>query len=137
MCSRQEGSATWKGRASSVVAAGPRPSRSTTARRVGWAKARKTGSKYLGIFLSIGKARPDVNPSRCEQAVSIDPQRPILPECLTLRSGPQDLSRSVPMRHVETWATQRETWRRTPDGWKLYRVDSVRDQRRLVDGQPD
>jgi ketosteroid isomerase-like protein len=41
------------------------------------------------------------------------------------------------VHHVETWATQRETWRRTPDGWKLYRVDSVRDQRRLVDGQPD
>lgn len=41
------------------------------------------------------------------------------------------------IHHVETWATQRETWRRTPDGWKLYRVDSVRDQRRLVDGQPD
>lgn len=41
------------------------------------------------------------------------------------------------VHHVETWATQRETWRRTPAGWKLYRVDSVRDQRRLVDGQPD
>ena len=41
------------------------------------------------------------------------------------------------VHHVETWATQRETWRRTPDGWKLYRVDGVRDQRRLVDGQPD
>lgn len=41
------------------------------------------------------------------------------------------------VHHVETWATQRETWRSTPDGWKLYRVDGVRDQRRLVDGQPD
>jgi hypothetical protein len=38
---------------------------------------------------------------------------------------------------VETWATQRETWRRTADGLKLYRVDGVRDLRRLVDGQPD
>ena len=41
------------------------------------------------------------------------------------------------VHHVETWVTQRETWRRTPAGWKLYRVDSLRDQRRLVDGQPD
>jgi ketosteroid isomerase-like protein len=41
------------------------------------------------------------------------------------------------VHHVETWATQRESWRRTPDGWKLHRVDGVRDQRRLVDGQPD
>jgi ketosteroid isomerase-like protein len=40
------------------------------------------------------------------------------------------------VRHVETWATQRETWRRTPGGWKLYRVDNVRDQRRLIDGKP-
>ena len=41
------------------------------------------------------------------------------------------------VHHVETWATQNETWRRTAEGWKLYRVDSVRDQRRLVDGKPD
>ena len=41
------------------------------------------------------------------------------------------------VHHVETWAAQNETWRRTPEGWKLHRVDSVRDQRRLVDGQPD
>lgn len=40
------------------------------------------------------------------------------------------------VHHVETWVTQRETWRRTPEGWKLARVDQVRDQRRLVDGQP-
>lgn len=41
------------------------------------------------------------------------------------------------VHHVETWATQNETWRRTPGGWKLYRVDGVRNQRRLVDGRPD
>lgn len=40
------------------------------------------------------------------------------------------------VHHVETWVTQREIWRRTPAGWKLYRVDSIRDQRRLIDGQP-
>jgi ketosteroid isomerase-like protein len=41
------------------------------------------------------------------------------------------------VHHVETWVTQAETWRRTPEGWKLYRVDGLRDQRRLVDGKPD
>ena len=41
------------------------------------------------------------------------------------------------VHHVETWATQNETWRRTAEGWKLYRVDHVRDQRRLVDGKPE
>ncbi len=40
------------------------------------------------------------------------------------------------VHHVETWVTQRETWRRTPVGWKLYRVDGLRDQRRLIDGKP-
>jgi ketosteroid isomerase-like protein len=40
------------------------------------------------------------------------------------------------VHHVETWVTQREIWRRTSTGWKLYRVDSIRDQRRLIDGQP-
>ena len=40
------------------------------------------------------------------------------------------------VHHVETWVTQRETWRRTPEGWKMARVDQIRDQRRLVDGQP-
>jgi len=41
------------------------------------------------------------------------------------------------VHHVETWATQRERWRLTPAGWKLARVDNVRDQKRLVDHQPD
>lgn len=39
------------------------------------------------------------------------------------------------VHHLETWVTQRETWRRTPGGWKMHRVDSIRDQRRLIDGQ--
>lgn len=38
--------------------------------------------------------------------------------------------------HVQTWVTQRETWRKTADGWKLRVVDQVHDQRRLIDGQP-
>jgi ketosteroid isomerase-like protein len=41
------------------------------------------------------------------------------------------------IHHVETWVTQNEMWRSTALGWKLYRVDSIRDQRRTIDGQPD
>lgn len=41
------------------------------------------------------------------------------------------------VHHVETWATQRERWKWTPDGWKLAMVDNVRDQKRLVDHQPE
>lgn len=40
------------------------------------------------------------------------------------------------VHRVETWATQRERWRLTSDGWKLAKVDQVRDQKRLVDGKP-
>ena len=40
------------------------------------------------------------------------------------------------VHHVETWVVQSETWRRTAEGWKLYRVDGIRDQRRLIDGEP-
>ncbi|SRR6266498_3817105 len=37
---------------------------------------------------------------------------------------------------VEAAALQRETWKRTTQGWKLYTVDNVRDTRVLVDDQP-
>ena len=38
-------------------------------------------------------------------------------------------------RKVETSVIQRETWAKTPDGWKLKSVDNVRDQKRIVDGK--
>lgn len=41
------------------------------------------------------------------------------------------------VHHVETWATQRETWLRQGGSWLLWRVDRIRNQGRLVDGQPD
>jgi ketosteroid isomerase-like protein len=40
------------------------------------------------------------------------------------------------VHHVETWVTQREVFRRETAGWRLYRADGIRDQRRLVDGKP-
>ena len=40
------------------------------------------------------------------------------------------------VHHIQTWVTQREIWRKTPQGWKLRVVDQVHDQRRLVDGKP-
>ena len=40
------------------------------------------------------------------------------------------------VHHVETWVTQREAWIRTGDKWLLWRVDQLRDQRRLIDGRP-
>jgi ketosteroid isomerase-like protein len=40
------------------------------------------------------------------------------------------------VHHVETWVTQRETWVRNGSRWLMWRVDQLRNQRRLVDGQP-
>jgi hypothetical protein len=38
-------------------------------------------------------------------------------------------------RKVDTSVAQRETWAKTPGGWKLKSVDNVRDQKRYVDGK--
>jgi hypothetical protein len=38
-------------------------------------------------------------------------------------------------RKVDTSVVQRETWAKTPEGWKLKSVDNVRDQKRFVDGK--
>jgi hypothetical protein len=38
-------------------------------------------------------------------------------------------------RKVDTSVVQRETWAKTPDGWKLKSVDNVRDMKRFVDGK--
>ncbi|HEX8238231.1 MAG TPA: nuclear transport factor 2 family protein [Allosphingosinicella sp.] len=40
------------------------------------------------------------------------------------------------VQRVENWVTQRETWVSTAQGWKLRRVDDIRDQRVLIDGVP-
>jgi hypothetical protein len=39
--------------------------------------------------------------------------------------------------HVQTWVTQRESWVRKSGSWQMWRVDQLRDQRRLVDGKPN
>jgi len=40
------------------------------------------------------------------------------------------------VHHVQTWVTQRETWIRSQGKWLMWRVDQVRNQRRIIDGQP-
>jgi hypothetical protein len=37
---------------------------------------------------------------------------------------------------VETKVTQREWWRCTADGWRMWRVDDIRDSTTRVDGKP-
>jgi hypothetical protein len=40
------------------------------------------------------------------------------------------------LHKVEAGAVQRETWKKTPEGWKLYRVDNIREGVFLVDDKP-
>ena len=40
------------------------------------------------------------------------------------------------LHEVDSRVIQRETWKQTADGWKMYRVDNIRDGELLVDGQP-
>jgi ketosteroid isomerase-like protein len=40
------------------------------------------------------------------------------------------------LHKVESNAVQRETWKQTAEGWKLYRVDKIRDGSVLVDDRP-
>ena len=40
------------------------------------------------------------------------------------------------LHKVESGAVQRETWKHTAAGWKLYRVDNIRDGGLLVDDKP-
>ena len=40
------------------------------------------------------------------------------------------------LHKVEARVIQRETWRKTSEGWKLYLVDNIRDQSLLVDDKP-
>ncbi|HEX8064545.1 MAG TPA: nuclear transport factor 2 family protein [Allosphingosinicella sp.] len=40
------------------------------------------------------------------------------------------------VERVENWVVQRETWVKTSAGWRMRRVDNIRDQRVLIDGVP-
>ena len=40
------------------------------------------------------------------------------------------------LHKVEAGAVQRETWKKTAEGWKMYRVDNVRDSGVFVDDKP-
>ncbi len=40
------------------------------------------------------------------------------------------------LHKIESRVVQRETWKKTAEGWKLYRVDDIRDGVVLIDGQP-
>ena len=77
--------------------------------------------RWIGLTFTIDSLTPDGNDVSAE---------------VRQHAVRMQLRNDGKVHHVETWVTQRETWSRTPEGWKLRRVDNVRDQRRLVDGKP-
>jgi hypothetical protein len=40
------------------------------------------------------------------------------------------------VHRLDTKVTQREWWRCTSEGWRMWRVDDIRDRESLVDGKP-
>jgi hypothetical protein len=54
----------------------------------------------------------------------------------TLQQGSRYQTLAGRRRRVEHDVTQRETWVRTTEGWRLHFVDQIRDRHRWVDGTP-
>ena len=78
--------------------------------------------------------QPPINSRFTIQSLSVSPNKLIaVAEVFQEVSRFRDLEGK--RRKVETSVVQRETWSKTADGWKLKCVDSVRDQKRFVDGK--
>lgn len=92
----------------------------------------KTMQEYTRQFLEVNK--PPYNVRNTIEKVAVSENRLIaVVEVLQEVSRTRELAGKL--RKVDTSARQRETWSRTPEGWKLKVVDRVRDQRRYVDGK--
>lgn len=92
----------------------------------------KAMAEYTNQFLE--KNKPPYNVHVTIQTLTVSENRLIaVAEVLQEASRMRDMMGT--MRRVDTSVRQRETWSKTPDGWKLKCVDNVRDQRRYVDGK--
>lgn len=93
---------------------------------------RATLSRYMqGIINGVKKWN--------QQTITIDSLRVVPDTAFAVISQYLDrmaLRSDNQVHRVETWVTQRETWIRSGRQWLLWRVDLLRNQRRLVDGQP-
>src|SRR3989442_6256244 len=92
----------------------------------------QTMERYTRQFLEDN--RPPLNIRHTIQKLTASENRLIaVVEVLQEVSRMREVAGKV--RKVDTSVVQRETWAKTPDGWKLKSVDNVRDQKRFVDGK--
>lgn len=92
----------------------------------------KTMEQYSRQFLE--RNQPPYNQKFTIQKLTVSENKLIaIVEVLQELTRYRELAGS--RRKVDTSVVQRETWARTPDGWKLKYVDSVRDQKTFVDGK--
>jgi hypothetical protein len=88
--------------------------------------------QYTKQFIEINK--PPFNIRNTIQKLSVSENKLVaVAEVFQEASRARELAGKV--RKVDTSVVQRETWVKTPDGWKLKLVDNVRDQKRFVDGK--
>jgi len=92
----------------------------------------KSMEQYTKQFLEMNKPPYHIR-NTIEKLTLSDNRLIAVAEVLQEVSRTRDLSGQV--RRVDTSVRQRETWAKTPAGWKLKSVDHVRDQRRFVDGK--
>ena len=78
-------------------------------------------------------ARIDHFISQDNQIGTIDVQDDLASADITQKTVRMQRFPDGALHKVESAAVQRETWKKTTEGWKLYRVDNIRDGGLLVD----
>ena len=92
----------------------------------------KVMEQYTKQFIESNQ--PPFNIKNTIQQLTVSENKLIaVAEVFQEASRSRDLAGKV--RKVDTSVVQRETWVKTPEGWKLKSVDNVRDQKRFVDGK--
>jgi hypothetical protein len=89
-------------------------------------------AEYSRQFLEGNQPPYDIRVTIQDLAVS---ERGLIAVAEVLQEATRFRELAGKRRRVDTSVRQRETWAKTDAGWKLKVVDSVRDQRRFVDGK--
>jgi ketosteroid isomerase-like protein len=93
----------------------------------------KTMQKYAEQFLNINQSPLSIKFTIQKLTVS---ENRLVAVADTFQQAVRYQELSGKRRKVETSAVQSWTWIKTPGGWKLKLIDSLRDRKRFVDGKP-
>lgn len=92
----------------------------------------KSMEEYSRQFLENNQPPYDIRISIQQLTVSVNK---LIAVAETFQEATRYRDMEGKRRKVYTTVLQRETWAKTPDGWKLKTVDNVRDQKRFIDGK--